>query len=340
MKLLTKLLPLLTRPPLAVQFEDFAAMQKEIMSAGEAMERQQKQQLIGSKAGSSGRSSRRPSLASSEMDMEEGSFKSGQHKDLTGETSAVDGHGSHVESGMYVELLIDRVPLNLLDTRKTLLGGKDWPLLIFSLLRHEHRLSVLNFNIRRDSRFVEPVPSKEPLIFQCGFRRWTGKPIFSQANLNCDKHKYERFLRTDCFSAASVYGPTTFQPCPVLILKEIAGTINGEKRTVLLATGMLLGVDPDRIVLKQIVLTGYPIRVRKRKAVVKYMFHCPEDVKWFKPAELVTKYGLTGHIKEAVGTHGLMKVIFNKAVKQNDTVCLNLYKRVFPKMSEGNVVVR
>ena len=80
-------------------------------------------------------------------------------------------------------------------------------------------------------------------------------------------------------------------------------------------------------------------RVRKRRAVVKHMFNFQEDIKWFKPAELVTKYGLTGHIKEPVGTHGLMKVIFNKHIKQNDTVCLPLYKRVFPKLLEDRIEV-
>jgi 40S ribosome biogenesis protein Tsr1 and BMS1 C-terminal len=51
------------------------------------------------------------------------------------------------------------------------------------------------------------------------------------------------------------------------------------------------------------------------------------------------RYGLTGHIREPVGTHGLMKVIFNKHVKQNDTVCLQLYKRVFPKFAGERVEV-
>jgi hypothetical protein len=82
----------------------------------------------------------------------------------------------------------------------------------------------------------------------------------------------------------------------------------------------------------QVLLTGHPIRVRKRKAVVKHMFRCSGDVMWFKPAELTTKTGLVGHIREAVGTHGLMKVVFNQHVKQNDTVCLSLYKRVYPKL--------
>jgi hypothetical protein len=32
-------------------------------------------------------------------------------------------------------------------------------------------------------------------------------------------------------------------------------------------------IDPDRIMLKKIILTGNPIRVRKRSGVVKHMFY-------------------------------------------------------------------
>jgi len=61
------------------------------------------------------------------------------------------------------------------------------------------------------------------------------------------------------------------------------------------------------------------------------MFYNKEDILWFKPLELHTKYGLRGHIREPLGTHGHMKCIFNKQIKSQDTVLLNLYKRVFPK---------
>lgn len=61
------------------------------------------------------------------------------------------------------------------------------------------------------------------------------------------------------------------------------------------------------------------------------MFNDPTDVKYYQPAELATKCGLRGHIRESVGTKGLFKAIFNAPIKQNDTILLVLYKRVFPK---------
>ena len=69
--------------------------------------------------------------------------------------------------------------------------------------------------------------------------------------------------------------------------------------------------------------------MQKKRAVIRFMFHNPEDVRWFKvifrvhctsirdqctvngvfmlqPLELSTKYGRRGRIKEPVGTHGML----------------------------------
>ena len=54
-------------------------------------------------------------------------------------------------------------------------------------------------------------------------------------------------------------------------------------------------------------------------------------MRYFQPCQLVTKCGLTAHITEPVGTHGLFKVNLSRPIKQHDTFCLHLWKRVFPK---------
>lgn len=79
----------------------------------------------------------------------------------------------------------------------------------------------------------------------------------------------------------------------------------------IVAAGTLLSVNPDRLLIKRIILTGTPISVHKRNAVVRHMFFNADDVRWFKPVELWTKYGLVGHIKESRGTKGYMKVKCN-----------------------------
>jgi pre-rRNA-processing protein TSR1 len=61
------------------------------------------------------------------------------------------------------------------------------------------------------------------------------------------------------------------------------------------------------------------------------MFFDPKDIEYYKPVELWTKNKLKGNILESMGTKGLIKCIFSGYVKQNDTIAMSLYKRVFPK---------
>jgi len=89
-----------------------------------------------------------------------------------------------------------------------------------SLLPHENKISVIQMGLNQSTQCDTasdsiPIKSKDTLIFRCGWRTWLGRPIFSQNNLNSDKHKYERFMPVNgAFFASSVFGPVTYTPCP------------------------------------------------------------------------------------------------------------------------------
>ncbi|KAL7293972.1 hypothetical protein TKK_0012551 [Trichogramma kaykai] len=226
-----------------------------------------------------------------------------------------------VQPGTYITIHVKNVSQELFEAYRVL----DQPLILFGLLENEHKMSVLNFVLKRTANCDIPIKSKERLIFQCGYRRFTACPIFSQ-HTNGNKHKFERYFQPKTTMVASVFAPITFPPSPVLCYQE-----KKDGSLELLATGTLLSVTPDRMVIKRVVLSGYPFKVNKKSAVIRFMFYNREDIIWFKPVKLRTKCGRKGHIKEPLGTHGHMKCIFDGQLNSQDTVFMNLYKRVFPK---------
>jgi len=223
------------------------------------------------------------------------------------------------EVGWYVTVYLVGVGKHLVTTQPTN------SLVLTSLLPHEHRMSVLNMAVRRSPLSGDmPIKSKARLVFQCGWRRFAACPIFSQ-HTNGSKHKYERFFR-DGNIVMTTFAPISFPPAPVLVFEE-----HPSGKQSLLATGTLLSADPNRVVLKRTVLSGHAFKVHKSVCTIRFMFFNREDIEWFSPVELRTKNGRRGHIKDGLGTHGHMKCIFDGQVSQQDTVLMNLYKRMFPK---------
>lgn len=188
------------------------------------------------------------------------------------------------------------------------------------------------------------------MVLHMGFRRYNVRPIYSQ---NTNKgtnhvHKFERFQKLGRSYVATIYGPVVFGKTPVMLYKE-TDNVNGKDllllsllklkltflfpylEPILVSSGTFMNVDVKRIIAKRIILSGHPYKIHKRSAVIRFMFFNVEDIYWFKPVQLTTKYGRVGHISESLGTHGYMKCIFDGTLTQQDTIMMCLYKRVFPK---------
>ncbi|XP_076033995.1 pre-rRNA-processing protein TSR1 homolog isoform X2 [Oratosquilla oratoria] len=224
--------------------------------------------------------------------------------------------------GWYVIVHIKDVPRHLYESHRM----SQSPLVVFGLLNHEQKMSVMNVVMKsHPSGHFRAIKSKERLIFHVGFRRFANCPIFSEHSTG-NKFKFERYFRPGCTVVASMFAPITFPPASVMVFRE-----RPDGAQDLVATGSLYTMDPDRVVCKRAVLSGHPFKINRKTAVVRYLFFNRDDVAWFKPVELRTKYGRRGHIKEPLGTHGHMKCFFDGQLKSQDTVMMNLYKRMFPK---------
>ena len=203
------------------------------------------------------------------------------------------------------------------------------PFVLFGLLRHEHKKSVVNFTITRNTEYDAPVRSKDPLVVCLGFRRYHARPVYSQHLRRVGRdgnqvYKFERFLPHGTGAAVgSIYAPVTFGGAnvPVVLLRMRSegqefgyddDGVSAEQTPHLVGAGSVLDIAPTRIIAKRIILSGHPYKVHKKTATIRFMFFNADDVRYFAPITLRTKYGRTGHISESLGTHGYYKGMFSR----------------------------
>lgn len=233
---------------------------------------------------------------------------------------AVANLADGIPAGSYVTIHLKDVHQSVMEQL-----NPSAPLVASSLLMFENKFSVMHYAVNRSMHYEGVIKTGEELIMHVGFRRFTGSPLFTEDTRGSNKYKMEKQLHPDRPCLASVFAPITFPNQPVLMWK-----VDEHQVPHLAATGSVRTCDPNRIIVKKIILTGHPASIQQRKVVVSGMFYHPADVAYYKKAELVTKSGVRGHIREAFGDKGLMKCVFGDRITNADVVCLVLYKRVFP----------
>lgn len=222
-----------------------------------------------------------------------------------------------------------RAPFHILERVDT----SSLPFVVYGLLEHEHKLSLVHFSFESWEDYEEPVASGDSIIVQYGPRRQIIQPIFNQASNNPNNvHKYEKFHHPGNFSIASCIAPTLFNNAPTIFFKP--GTEENGNSMELIGQGTFLNCDHSRVVAERAVLTGHPVKIHKRVVTVRYMFFSPEDINWFKAIPLFTKSGRSGFIKESLGTHGYFKATFDGKLTAQDTVAMSMYRRVWPEVSQ------
>ncbi|KAJ6128646.1 hypothetical protein N7471_009863 [Penicillium samsonianum] len=249
-----------------------------------------------------------------------------------------------VNPGIRVDIHLRAVP--------SILRNSPKPTSLFSLLRHEHKQTVVNVSMTLNSSVEKPLKAKEQLVVQCGARRMVVNPIFSSAdNTPNNVHKYDRYLHPGRSAIASWIGPMTWGSVPILVFKQKQAeqedaddemeTADAKEEPIvldqleLIGTGTVVAPDQKRVVAKRAILTGHPYKIHKKVVTIRYMFFNAEDIQWFKALQLWTRRGRSGYFKESLGTHGYFKATFDAKINPQDSVGVSLYKRVFPRKAKA-----
>jgi pre-rRNA-processing protein TSR1 len=228
-----------------------------------------------------------------------------------------------------------KVKIELLDVPEPL--RQVVPSSLFSLLRHEHKHSVINLNLTLRAEAEGPVKSKEELVVQIGHRKLIIQPVFSASGQTPnDVHKFDRFLHPGRTAIATFTGPLTWGSVPVLVFKRQGssgedGMTDEASKLRLIGTATTTPPSHSRVIAKRLILTGHPYKIHKKLVTVRYMFFNREDVAWFAALPLWTKRGRQGFVKEALGTHGYFKATFDGKINPMDAIGVSLYKRVWPR---------
>ena len=167
--------------------------------------------------------------------------------------------------GALVSIHIANVPQHVAEQWRTI--NRDSPLVLFGLMEHENKMTVLNMKLWMRADIVTPIKSKTRLIFYTGLRQFTAEPIFSQHSYG-DKHKFERYWQPGGQVIATTLAPIHYPPCPTLVFQKDPITLALQ----LVGTGAVMGCEPDRIVLKRIRLAGHPFKINKRTSTIRCAF--------------------------------------------------------------------
>lgn len=145
------------------------------------------------------------------------------------------------------------------------------PFVLSSLVAHEQKMSMLHMKVsplvdeEDDQKNEEEAwggkdrKIKSDAVFEVwmGFRRFRTKLLFSQMFTGSKKTKKLKYVRKEMESVlCSCFCQVLFKPQDVLIFR-----VEGAERKECVLAGALEEVNPLKVILKRVILTGYPIKV-------------------------------------------------------------------------------
>ncbi|OBA21322.1 DUF663-domain-containing protein [Metschnikowia bicuspidata var. bicuspidata NRRL YB-4993] len=222
-------------------------------------------------------------------------------------------------AGLYVKLVFDKLPCELIDNLQP-----EFPIVLGGLLATESRFGIMNVRIRRHRWHKKILKSQDPLILSLGWRRFQTIPIYTTSDSRT-RNRMLKYTPEHAYCFASFYGPlvapnTTFVGFNIIDQAQTTGSFR------VAATGIVEDLNLSVEIVKKLKLVGHPHKIFRNTAFIKGMFNNALEVAKFEGASIRTVSGIRGEIKRALSKpDGYFRATFEDKILMSDTVFLKTW---------------
>jgi ribosome biogenesis protein BMS1 len=227
-------------------------------------------------------------------------------------------------SGMYVRIVLDQVPCELVEN-----FSPYYPLIVGGLLSNEESFGFIQVRIKRHRWYKKVLKTNDPLVISMGWRRFQTLPVYS-INTDGERNRMLKYTPEHMHCLATFYGPVTPQNTGLCAFQSVN---QGVYNFRICATGVVLDMNQSTEIIKKLKLTGVPFKILKKTAFIKDMFSSALEVAKFEGASIRTVSGIRGEIKKSVSKpEGGFRATFEDKILMSDIVFMRTWYPVKPKV--------
>ncbi|MDP2434721.1 MAG: hypothetical protein Q8P67_03170, partial [archaeon] len=223
--------------------------------------------------------------------------------------------------GAYVRLVVRNLPCEMIQH-----FDPRYPVIMGALLPNEHNLGYMQVRLKKHRWHRRILKTNDPLIISMGWRRFQTVPVYHIEERNAVRQRMLKYTPEHMHCLATFYGPITPPNTGFVAFQKLGYNTPNFRIS---ATGVTLDVNQKFNIMKKLKLTGFPLLVKQKTAMIKDMFTSQLEVAKFTGAKVRTVSGIRGQIKKAIKSPpGAFRATFEDRIKMSDIVFIRSWFQV------------
>ncbi|KAI3971213.1 hypothetical protein MKW92_006344 [Papaver armeniacum] len=221
-------------------------------------------------------------------------------------------------TGTYLRLEVHDVPYRMVENL-----NPCHPILVGGISLEEEHVGHTQVRLKQHSWHMKLLKSSDSVTVSAGWRRYQTKPIYAR-EIDNGWHQMLKFTPEHNHCLAIFWGPLAPPLTRIAVVQSNKGAF------WIAAEAVVLDPKPDRKIMKESRQKGTPLKITKRKALIKFEL---EDINIaeFIGAPIRTLDGIRGQVKEVAKREGIAKCTFKKRICMSDVFMRMLRQAEAPR---------